>query len=200
MRAALWLPLALGARHYAPASQFAATRQGGDGGLSSAYAEGGRAWRWSGPSHPNSRPRVSIGEKGPTGDAGSLASYCGGIAMVLLLLRSLRSAMASVEGVDGEFSPSHKHVELSGGLPTEFKFHYVDEQQCIGCTWCADVARNTFFMESERGRGRVFRQHGDSVDVIQEAIACCPVNAIHGLSWEQLVSSETLREENARLV
>jgi ferredoxin len=108
--------------------------------------------------------------------------------------------MASVEGVDGEFSPSHKHVELSGGLPTEFKFHYVDEAQCIGCTWCADVARNTFFMESERGRGRVFRQHGDSVDVIQEAIACCPVNAIHGLSWEQLVSSENLREENARLV
>jgi hypothetical protein len=54
-------------------------------------------------------------------------------------------------------------------------------------------------MESERGRGRVFCQHGDSLDVIKEAIACCPVNAIHTVTWEQLVSSETRREENTRL-
>jgi ferredoxin len=81
----------------------------------------------------------------------------------------------------------------------ESKFHFVDEPTCIGCTWCADVARNTFTMESELGRGRVFRQHGDSIDVIKEAMECCPVNAIHSVTWEQLVSSEKRREEHSRL-
>lgn len=35
---------------------------------------------------------------------------------------------------------------------------FVDEHQCIGCYNCAMIARNTFFMEDEHGRARVFRQ------------------------------------------
>jgi ferredoxin len=129
-----------------------------------------------------------------------MGSFVGGIAMVALLaLRPLRSAMAVTQGFEGDLPPSHKDVELSEGLPVESKFHFVDEPACIGCTWCADVARNTFYMEAEKGMGRVYRQHGDSVDIIKEAIACCPVNAIHSLTWEQLVASETKREEQKRL-
>lgn len=98
-------------------------------------------------------------------------------------LGPLPSAMASIEGFDGAFAPSH--VNFSGGLPKEFKFHVADGEQCTGCTRCADVAQKTCLQESESGKRRVFRQHGDSVDVIKEAIATAVVKDSigHSLSW-----------------
>ncbi len=41
-------------------------------------------------------------------------------------------------------------------------------------------------MESDMGRARVFRQDGDSTEVIQEAVDTCPVNCIHWVKFEEL--------------
>ncbi|MBD0334264.1 MAG: ferredoxin, partial [Cyanobacteria bacterium Co-bin13] len=56
--------------------------------------------------------------------------------------------------------------ELGGMLRQ--KGVYVDEITCIGCKHCAHIARNTFYMEPEHGRSRVYSQDGDPEDVIQE--------------------------------
>ena len=52
------------------------------------------------------------------------------------------------------------HSDEDGDL-VQLRFVYVDEVDCIGCTYCAGVARNTFFMEEEAGRARAFMQGGD---------------------------------------
>ena len=66
---------------------------------------------------------------------------------------------------------------ILGGKLTE-KAVWVDERKCIGCTYCSNVATNTFFMEPDNGRSRAFRQDGDSQELIQEAIDTCPVEEI----------------------
>ncbi len=63
---------------------------------------------------------------------------------------------------------------------------YVDELTCIGCTHCAHVARNTFYIEPDYGRARVIRQNGDSDALIQEAIDTCPVDCIHQVNYTDL--------------
>jgi len=91
--------------------------------------------------------------------------------------------------------PSHLKVELDeDGEPEQLRFVHVDELECIGCTYCADVARNTFFMEDEAGRARVFSQGTDSPEVVAEAIDCCPVNCISYVSFEDLRILEMERE------
>lgn len=71
---------------------------------------------------------------------------------------------------------------------------YVDEITCIGCKHCAHVARNTFYMEADHGRSRVFRQDGDPEDVIQEAIDTCPVDCIHWVDYTKLKNLEQERQ------
>ncbi|NET76447.1 MAG: ferredoxin [Okeania sp. SIO1F9] len=68
----------------------------------------------------------------------------------------------------------------------------VDEITCIGCKHCAHVAHNTFYIESEHGRARVFQQDGDPEELIQEAIDTCPVDCIH---WVDYTKLNTLEEE-----
>ena len=80
--------------------------------------------------------------------------------------------------------------ELGGVLRQ--KGVYVDEITCIGCRHCAHVARNTFYIEPDHGRARVFQQDGDSEELIQEAINTCPVNCIHWIDYTKL---KTLEEE-----
>ena len=72
---------------------------------------------------------------------------------------------------------------------------YVDEAICIGCKNCAHVARNTFYSEEKFGRARVFRQDGDSEDIIQEAIDTCPVNCIDWVDYTRLQDLELKRKE-----
>ena len=99
----------------------------------------------------------------------------------------------SSEGANTE-EDSHLHLDFDeDGLPVKARFTYVDEHTCIGCTYCASIARNTFFMEEDHGRARVFDQAGDSDDLIMEAIDSCPVNCIHYVSYEDLVILETER-------
>jgi ferredoxin len=71
---------------------------------------------------------------------------------------------------------------------------YVDEMTCIGCRNCAHVAHNTFFIEPDHGRARVFRQDGDNLDTIQEAIDTCPVNCIQWADYTALKHLESERQ------
>lgn len=71
---------------------------------------------------------------------------------------------------------------------------YVDELTCIGCKFCAHVARNTFYIEPDYGRSRVVRQDGDSNDLIQEAMDTCPVNCIQWVDYTDLQKLEAERE------
>ena len=74
---------------------------------------------------------------------------------------------------------SHMKLRVDDeGKPILLRFVYVDELTCIGCTYCAEVARSTFYMNEDAGRARVFNQHGDEPLVVQEAIDSCPVNCI----------------------
>lgn len=82
--------------------------------------------------------------------------------------------------------------ELGGQLRQ--KGVYVDEITCIGCKHCAHVARNTFYIEPDYGRSRVYRQDGDSEDIIQEAIDTCPVDCIHWVDYTELKQLEAERK------
>ena len=89
---------------------------------------------------------------------------------------------------------SHLHLErLEDGEPALTRFTYVDEHVCIGCTYCASIARSTFFMEENHGRARVFDQGGDSEELVAEAIDSCPVSCIHYVSYEDLIILENER-------
>ena len=76
-----------------------------------------------------------------------------------------------------------------GGINRQ-KGVYVDENICIGCKHCAHVASNTFYIEPEYGRSRVFNQNGDTEELIEEAIDTCPVNCIHWLDYTELKQME----------
>jgi len=82
--------------------------------------------------------------------------------------------------------------ELGGSLRQ--KGVYVDEITCIGCKHCAHVAPNTFYIEPDYGRSRVYRQDGDPEEAIEIAIDTCPVNCIHWLDYTELKRVEQERE------
>ncbi len=71
---------------------------------------------------------------------------------------------------------------------------YVDETTCIGCKHCAHTAPNTFYIEPEHGRARVFNQDGDSEELIEEAMDTCPVNCIHWKDFTELKKLEQQRK------
>jgi len=70
---------------------------------------------------------------------------------------------------------------------------YVEENICIGCKHCTHVAANTFSIEPQYGRARVFNQDGDTEELIEEAIDTCPVNCIHWLDYTELKQVEEAR-------
>ena len=107
------------------------------------------------------------------------------------------SELAFTVKAQEEIKRNGKEPILGGQLRT--KAAWVDESLCIGCTYCSCVATNTFIMESINGRARVFRQDGDSSELIQEAIDTCPVNCIDWVKFEDLdglrkkLNSKTIR-------
>ena len=91
---------------------------------------------------------------------------------------------------------SHELVEVDDdGDPVtdRDRMVFVDEATCIGCTNCACIAPQTFTMDEEHGRARAVRQDGDTEETIEEAIATCPVDCIHWIPWDELVSLENQR-------
>lgn len=103
-------------------------------------------------------------------------------------------------GLEPELGGQLRSAELRTGLEPELggnfrqKGVYVDEPTCIGCTHCAHVARNTFYIEPDYGRARVIRQDGDSEALVQEAIDTCPVNCIHEVDYTELRELERDRQ------
>lgn len=83
--------------------------------------------------------------------------------------------------------------ELGGELRE--KGVYVDEITCIGCKHCAHVAPNTFYIESDHGRSRVYNQDGHPEDIVQEAMDTCPVDCIHWVDYTELKQLEAARRE-----
>ena len=111
------------------------------------------------------------------------------------------------DDVDLTTVESHSRVEKDAETlePTRLQMVYVDEHTCIGCTNCAMIAQSTFFMHPEHGRARVFQQWGDTDETIQIAIETCPVDCIHYVPYDELVSLEIDRRDQninfkARLV
>jgi ferredoxin len=90
---------------------------------------------------------------------------------------------------------SHTKVDVDEetGEPVRAQMVYVDEHSCIGCTNCAMIAGNTFFMEDDHGRARVFSQWGDDDETIQIAIETCPVDCIHYIPYDELKRLEVDR-------
>ena len=93
---------------------------------------------------------------------------------------------------------SHLQLDLDeDGKPQQLRFLYVDELDCIGCTYCASIARNSFMMGEEAGRARAFAQGADDPEIILEAIDSCPVNCISFVDHSDLVILEQVALCNA---
>lgn len=105
-----------------------------------------------------------------------------------------------VTGFEPELGGQLRQVDNRTGYEPELggqlrqKGVYVDELTCIGCKHCAHVARNTFYIEPDYGRSRVYRQNGDSEDLVQEAIDTCPVDCIHWVDYTELTQLERDRK------
>lgn len=103
-------------------------------------------------------------------------------------------------GLEPELGGILRDAPLRSGLEPELggvlrqKGTYVDEATCIGCKHCAHTAPNTFYIEPDYGRSRVFNQNGDSEDLIEEAIDTCPVNCIHQVDYTELKKLEEERK------
>jgi ferredoxin len=100
--------------------------------------------------------------------------------------------MAERSGMEPELGGTLRVGESRSGFEPELggllrqKGVYVDEVTCIGCGLCAYIARNTFYLEPDYGRSRVVNQDGDSEDLVQEAMDCCPVDCIHRVDYTQI--------------
>jgi len=72
---------------------------------------------------------------------------------------------------------SDSSIEMSNN-----KSPKVDQEICIGCSLCTQLASSTFYMQ-DNGKADVLKDHTDSPDVIQSAIDSCPVQCI---SWKEI--------------
>ncbi|KAH8098377.1 transferase [Aureococcus anophagefferens] len=85
--------------------------------------------------------------------------------------------------------------DAATGAPLRTAFSFVDERACVGCNACASISPSTFFMEDEHGMARVFRQHGDADEVIEEAVGACPVSCIKTVTYDALERLEVQRRD-----
>ena len=103
-------------------------------------------------------------------------------------------------GLEPELGGILRDAPLRSGFEPELggvlrqKGTYVDETTCIGCKHCAHTAPNTFYIEPDYGRARVFNQNGDAEDLIDEAIDTCPVNCIYQVDYTELKKLEEERK------
>jgi ferredoxin len=77
-------------------------------------------------------------------------------------------------------------------ISRRFTLVFIDEESCIGCMQCVNIAPNSFLM-MESGRARTFVQKiGRDVE---QAVDACPVNCMHRVSFQELSTFETARDE-----
>ena len=68
--------------------------------------------------------------------------------LVSALFESTGDVQAALNELADTEIPSHMKLEYDeDGAPKLLRFVYVDEVECIGCTYCAQVARNTVSTE-----------------------------------------------------
>lgn len=58
---------------------------------------------------------------------------------------------------------------------------YVDQDECIGCESCVEIAPGAFSFDESIGKASVSNIDGEPEDKIQEAMDTCPASCIH---WE----------------
>ena len=58
---------------------------------------------------------------------------------------------------------------------------WVDQDECISCGHCSDVAPEVFRFAGN-GKSEAYNQNGAGEEKIQEAIDSCPVSCIH---WKE---------------
>lgn len=92
---------------------------------------------------------------------------------------------------------SHEKVQLAADGKTplyieEGQFVFIDEESCIGCMQCVNIAPNSFLM-LEDGRARTFKQRsgGD----VKQGVMSCPVSCMHFVSYDELKELETVRDK-----
>mmetsp|Transcript_6602 Transcript_6602/g.11398 ORF Transcript_6602/g.11398 Transcript_6602/m.11398 type:complete len:586 (+) Transcript_6602:116-1873(+) len=94
-------------------------------------------------------------------------------------------------------SNSHKLIEMADDNKTPLwmrdgEFVFIDEESCIGCAQCSNVAPSSFVM-LDSGRARTFHQRsGPDID---QAVEACPVACMHHVSYQELKEFETARDE-----
>ena len=112
---------------------------------------------------------------------------------------SASSHLDARDSLIGSISSSEllEHDEVAGLWPalldknsSTSQYTFVDESECVGCTFCVSIARATFRME-EDGKARVIQQ--GEPEPIHEAIDSCPVNCIHTCNRQQLRDLEEAR-------
>jgi len=91
---------------------------------------------------------------------------------------------------------SHEAVALAsdGKTPSRLRdgdFVFIDEESCIGCTQCANVASFSFHM-LDNGRARTFEQ--SNLSEVDTAISVCPVSCMHKVAFHELEEMETARD------
>lgn len=92
---------------------------------------------------------------------------------------------------------SHKMVEMAPNTRTPLmlkdgEFVFIDEESCIGCMQCVNVSPGSFLM-MESGRARTFEQR--QAPDVKQAVASCPVNCMHRVTFAELAEYETARDE-----
>jgi len=69
---------------------------------------------------------------------------------------------------------------------------FIDEESCIGCAMCAQIAPSAFVM-LDSGRARAYSQ-SNSPEVVS-AVSSCPVSCMHNCAFHELKEFELGRDE-----
>jgi len=107
------------------------------------------------------------------------------------------SSTSQMQGATADTKKSsHELVELAsdGKTPKRLRdgdFVFIDEESCIGCKQCANVAPSAFVM-SESGRARTYSQNNTPEVAI--AVSVCPVGCMHNVAFHELKEMETARD------
>jgi len=104
-------------------------------------------------------------------------------------------------GKNYKHASSHKQVEMANDNKTPLRirdgdFVFIDEESCIGCMKCSNIASSSFLM-MDSGRARTFDQRagGD----VEQAVDACPVSCMHRVSFQELKKFETARDGDGEL-
>jgi len=95
------------------------------------------------------------------------------------------------------YSGSHARVPLchdSLTPVTRNPFVFIDEDSCVGCGNCWNVAGRTF-VATGTGRARTADQEGEEYGVVLQAVGTCPVDCMHFVGLRERRELETARDQ-----